>query len=69
MKKTDKPSTHKVSAMRQWLRDHGMPAADANALIRAALTLGEIADGLRAHLRARPRQQTPGIVARNEGKK
>lgn len=59
MKKTDKPATTKVSEIRTWLRNHGMQASDASALIRTALSMGEIADGLRAHLRARPRQRMP----------
>ncbi len=66
MKKTDKPSTTKVSHIRQWLRDHGMSTSDANALIRTAFTMGEIADSLRAHLRARRQPQAPKMAARRD---
>lgn len=52
-KREDKPNTAKTNAIRKWLRDNGFTATDANAIVKTSLTMSEIDDALRAHLRGR----------------
>lgn len=49
-KRDDKPNAAAVNALRQWLRDHGVPSAAASQIVRTTRKMGEISDDLRQYL-------------------
>lgn len=66
--KNQKPSAAELTALRNWLKAHGVSASDAAAIVNAAkANRGEIAVNLATHLKHQGTTILPSVRMRGSG--